>query len=80
MIEPDIIFNPDGSAVVTMLSPLDPSTTNTRTMQMTQEQFLAWRQGALIQDALGHLSKDDREFLMTGFTPELFDAMFKEDD
>ena len=36
--------------------------------------------GTLIQDAFPHLSKDDREFLQSGFTKEGWDMMFGEDD
>ena len=34
-------------------------------------------QGALIQDAFDFLSPDQREFLMTGMTPEDWEAMCK---
>lgn len=45
--------------------------THTREINVTQEQIDNWRNGsAVIQEALGHLSADDREFLMTGATPE----------
>ena len=43
---------------------------------VTQEQLKLWHQGALIQDAMPNLSADDREFLMTGATPEEWNAMF----
>lgn len=33
----------------------------------------------LIQDVAPYLSADQREFLMTGLTPEKWDAMFKDD-
>ena len=36
--------------------------------------------GELIQDALPMLNADLREFLLTGATPEEWDAMFKEED
>ena len=38
------------------------------------------RGGGLIQDIVPHLSADDREFVLTGATPEEWDAAFKEDD
>lgn len=41
-----------------------------RCINVTDEQLAAWRGGMLIQDAIPHLSADDREFLMTGVTPK----------
>lgn len=40
----------------------------------------AWQQGAHIQNALPLLTPDEREFLLTGMTPEEWDAAFGEDD
>ena len=37
-----------------------------------------WLGGQLIQHAFPELSADQREFLMTGITPEKWDVMFKE--
>lgn len=36
----------------------------------------AWEEGAFIQDALPWLPAADREFIMTGITPEEWDAAF----
>jgi hypothetical protein len=46
----------------------------------TEEQLTAWEDGVLIQDAFPDLSDDDREFIMTGITPEEWDAAFGEED
>lgn len=35
-----------------------------------------WEEGALIQDAFYFLNADQREFLMTGTPPQVWDAMF----
>ena len=35
-----------------------------------------WLGGALIQDAMPHLDADQREFLMTGITPDEWDEAF----
>ena len=43
---------------------------HTREIAVTEQQLEAWKQGALIQNAMPHLSPDDREFIMTGVTPE----------
>lgn len=55
-------------------------TERTREIDVTEEQFARWRAGALIQHAMPHLSEDDREFIMTGVTPEEWDVAFAEED
>lgn len=42
--------------------------------------FSSTRTGKHIQDVFPELSADDREFLMTGVTPEEWTAAFGEDD
>lgn len=49
---------------------------NTRDIPVTPAQIKLWQNGVLIQDAMPHLSADDREFLMTGITPEEWDELF----
>jgi hypothetical protein len=46
---------------------------------VTQEQLDAWRSGALIQNAMPNLSADEREFIMTGITPDVWEELFAED-
>jgi len=41
-----------------------------RDLPVTLEQVSAWRSGMLVQDAMPHLSIDDREWLITGITPD----------
>ena len=36
--------------------------------------------GALIQTAFARLTSDEREFLMTGLTPDAWNALFSEDE
>ena len=45
---------------------------NHREIEVTEEQYLSWENGELIQDAMPHLSDDDREFIISGCTPEDF--------
>ena len=59
-----------------MLSGLE----NTMVLDITFEQYDAWRGGALIQDAMPNLIPDEREFLMTGITSEEWDNEYKEED
>jgi len=51
---------------------------NTREINVTEAQLEAWQGGQLIQEAMPHLSADDREFIKTGITPEEWDKMFDE--
>ena len=48
-------------------------------LDVTQDQIAAWNSGMYIQDAMPQLSDDEREFMMTGITPEEWDATFGED-
>ena len=54
--------------------------TNFMDLDVTQEMFDEWRSGALIQNAFPHLTPDEREFILTGYTPEDWEAMFGGDD
>lgn len=54
---------------------------HTRILPISHKDFCngmwAWnRDGKYIQDAFPTLSADDREFLMTGITPEEWDELF----
>ena len=52
-----------------------------REVDVTQEQLNAWRgSGRLIQAAMPHLTEDDREFVLTGITPEEWTAFLGEDE
>ena len=57
---------------------------NTMDIPLTKDKlaegYEAYRNGAHIQDAFPTLDVDQREFLLTGATPEEWDAMFPEDD
>ena len=50
--------------------------TRTLTLDVTAEEIATWKAGELIQNVMPHLSADDREFLMTGLTPEDWEEMF----
>ncbi len=52
--------------------------TNVMEIDVTQEQLRSWRQdGVLIQNAMPHLTPDEREFIKTGITPEEWDSAFQ---
>lgn len=41
--------------------------------------YKAWNEGALIQNAFPNLSPQKREFLLTGLTPEMWDALIPDE-
>lgn len=43
---------------------------------VTQDQLDDWKSGTLIQKAMPNLSADEREFIMTGITPDIWDELF----
>lgn len=74
-----ITYHVDGTATVVAKSPFSQQD-NTRTMKLTRDQYEGYLTGSLvIQEALPHLTKGEREFLMTGITDEEWNAAFKDD-
>ena len=54
---------------------------NTKDINVTPTQLHVWQNmGVLIQDAMPQLSADDREFIKTGITPEVWEQCFGGDD
>lgn len=50
-------------------------------LDIDEDCYNAWKAGLmLIQDAAPRLSADDREFIITGATPEEWDGAFEEKD
>lgn len=64
---------------ITKRSPFSGKT-HTRNIQISRFEYAEWQGGALIQDAMPNASADDREFIMTGYTPEDWEKMFGEDN
>ena len=66
---------------VTKVSPFSGEI-NTREIDTTQEKIDLYESGfgGLIQNIFPELSADDREFIMTGITPEEWDESFEGDD
>ena len=64
---------------ITRKSPFSGKT-NTREIDVTEDQLAAWHGGLPIQQAMSNLSADDREFIMTGITPEEWAETFPESD
>lgn len=51
----------------------------TRQVTVKAPDLFKYRQGALIQQAFPYLSADDREFLLSGLSPEGFEEATKEE-
>ena len=49
--------------------------TSSMDIDVSQDQIDLWQGGSLIQNAMPDLSADEREFIMTGITPEEWDSM-----
>tara|TARA_R110001592_G_scaffold4710_1_gene26340 strand:+ start:4923 stop:5123 length:201 start_codon:yes stop_codon:yes gene_type:complete len=49
--------------------------TNVMEIDVTLEQIAQWEGGMLIQDAMPNITSDEREFIMTGITPQEWDSM-----
>ena len=63
---------------ITKTSPFT-NTTNVMDINVTQEQIALWESGTLIQNAMPHLTPDEREFIMTGITPNEWDSAFSDE-
>ncbi|MDE2426302.1 MAG: hypothetical protein KGO96_10400 [Elusimicrobia bacterium] len=50
--------------------------TQTRDLPITPEQWRHYQRGELIQRCFPNLSDGDREFILTGYTEEDWDAIF----
>lgn len=48
---------------------------NVMFVPVTPEQIDAWRGGVPIQHAMPHLTADQREFLLTGILPDVWDGL-----
>ena len=53
--------------------------TRTKDSNVNRSQIDKWVAGMLIQDAMPNVSVDEREFIMTGSTPEEWDLYFNEE-
>lgn len=75
-----IKFFADGTALIHKRSMLT-DIMHKVVLPMIPDQVIAWKQQKrLIQDVFPRLAKEDREFLMTGCTPEEWNKEFKEDE
>lgn len=64
---------------VTRVSPLS-NKVNQMYLDVTGEQIERWVAGELVQDVMPNLTPEEREFIMTGITPEEWDESFLVDE
>ncbi len=65
--------------ILTRKSPFTGET-NTLDVPCTEAEYEAWRNGALIQNAMPNVDADMREFVMTGITPSDWYGAFSDSD
>jgi len=61
--------------IIARKSPLTGKT-NTMDLDIIEYHLTLWKEGKNIQDAMPHLSPDEREFLITGYTAEDWKSIF----
>lgn len=61
--------------LVAKVSPMSGQV-NQLELPITQDAYEAWRSGSLIQNVMPQLSPAQREFLITGYTPEEQEVLF----
>lgn len=64
---------------ITRISPLT-GIEHTMDLDISTDQLQRYNNGELIQNVLSHLSDDEREFIISGCTPEDFNTLFPEDE
>lgn len=53
----------------------------TRSIPVNPDEYIAWQAGlGSIQDLMPYLSDNDREFILSGITPDEWDEMFADTD
>ena len=63
--------------IITRTSPFSHKTSS-MDLDVTEDQIADWVSGTLIQDAMPHLTPEQKEFIMTGITSEEWDEMVGE--
>jgi hypothetical protein len=70
-----VAYHKDGTADVTRLTNVSKKV-HTMRINMTFEEHRAWQSGAVIQRALPRATPEQREFLLSGTTPEEWAILF----
>jgi hypothetical protein len=65
---------------ITKASPLNGKV-NTMELPITPDEWMSWKSGrVLIQNAFPKLTAEQREFILTGYTPEDWEILFPPED
>lgn len=70
-------FDCKPGCIVSRISPYNGDHNNL-IMDITKEQYFAWRDGTLIQNAFPNLTVDEREFILTGLLGDEFNKFVGE--
>jgi hypothetical protein len=53
---------------------------NTMDIPISEDHLRLWQSGQMIQDVMPNITADQREFILSGITPEEWDEAFKDFD
>jgi uncharacterized protein (DUF779 family) len=48
-------------------------------LDITEEQYFSWKNGELVQNVFPHLNSEEREFIVSGITPQEWKELFGEE-
>ena len=65
--------------LITRISPVTGHV-NEMDLNVTTEDLVHWESGALAQDAFPKLTADEREFIISGCTPDDWNKLFGEEE
>ena len=52
---------------------------NEMDLDITEEQYFSWKTGDLVQNVFPHLNSKEREFIVSGITPQEWKEVFGEE-
>jgi uncharacterized protein (DUF779 family) len=52
---------------------------NEMNLDITEEQYFSWKNGDLVQNVFPHLNSKEREFIVSGITPQEWKEVFGEE-
>jgi len=48
-------------------------------LDITEKQYFSWKNGDLVQNVFPHLNSEEREFIVSGITPQEWKEVFGEE-
>ena len=52
---------------------------NEMDLDITEKQYFSWKNGDLVQNVFPHLNSEEREFIVSGITPQEWKEVFGEE-